>query len=601
MHNTIESVIDFPQESLSPAIWTQQNDGTFALNDTAKEVIQKIVDWATSMFKIPNATVHITGSITSNSYSKNSDVDIHFTSPKFKAEKADEFNKILRKKFDELVAKHPELGSINGVKTEVYMQPNPFQDLMSVGCYDFTGKQWLVGPDFISQDFDPYAEYFAKSMKSVDDMLDNVRSIILQMYELSIATIKSKDANFKKSIGKKLHAAMAKSTKMFDELRKRRSHKSSPKNAEEALKNRDDKDWKIADSAFKLLDKFGYLKVLRQAKDAIANDEQPEEAAQKIIDIVTDKISSKSLDDSEKVFIGKLLEVEQQNESSSSALKIGAIAAMMSIAGLLPSNALAKELKDAKSTATATSQKFNITSPLVKDAIKNASTSNEKVGPMSKANVVNALAQVLWKEARGKKEGSEGRKAVASVVINRTGNDPSYIIDVLKEPYAFSCMNSYKGGWNDNTYVWYVPYNAIRYNQENAKIWNECNQIALDVVDKKFKSTIGNRNSYLNKATADKDAIDSWGKKCDLKVNSHHFGYLPEHDPKYVKPGTMTSWKQISKTDSNNSPKIVIAKSGDTLAKIAKRNSITVSKITELNKDIKDPNKISIGQKIRIA
>ena len=116
-------------------------------------------------------------------------------------------------------------------------------------------------------------------MKSLDGILDNVRSIILQMYELSIAVSKAKDSKFKDSVGKKLHAIMSKAAKVFDELRKRRSHKSSPKNAEEALKSRDDKDWKIADSAFKLLDKFGYLKVLRQAKDAIAGNVTPEEAA----------------------------------------------------------------------------------------------------------------------------------------------------------------------------------------------------------------------------------------------------------------------------------------------------------------------------------
>lgn len=59
------------------------------------------------------------------------------------------------------------------------MQANPFQDLMSVGCYDFLNKKWLVGPDFKDMNFDPYAEYFMKDLKSVDDVIDGVRSIIL--------------------------------------------------------------------------------------------------------------------------------------------------------------------------------------------------------------------------------------------------------------------------------------------------------------------------------------------------------------------------------------------------------------------------------------
>ena len=54
-------------------------------------------------------------------------------------------------------------------------------------------------------------------------------------------------------------------------------------------------------------------------------------------------------------------------------------------------------------------------------------------------------------------------------------------------------------------------------------------------------------NSYMNKKTASKKNVDSWGKKCTLRIGKHHFGYLPEHDPKYVVPGTMTTWKQLKK------------------------------------------------------
>lgn len=99
------------------------------------------------------------------------------------------------------------------------------------------------------------------------------------MYELSLATLKSKDDEFKKQAGGKLVAAMNKAKKTFDALRKRRTHKSSPKDAEEAAKNRDDKDWQVADSAFKLLDKLGYLGMLKVAAQAIENEASPEEAA----------------------------------------------------------------------------------------------------------------------------------------------------------------------------------------------------------------------------------------------------------------------------------------------------------------------------------
>lgn len=80
----------------------------------------------------------------------------------------------------------------------------------------------------------------------------------------------------------------------------------------------------------------------------------------------------------------------------------------------------------------------------------------------------------------------------------------------------------------------------------------------MQLVDKKFKSTIGNMNSYLNKKKAKKSAVDSWGKKCTKQIGRHHFGYLPEHDPKIVKPGTMVTWKKINKNKKPSNP--IVAK-----------------------------------------
>ena len=217
---------------------------------------------------------------------------------------------------------------------------------------------------------------------------------------------------------------------------------------------------------------------------------------------------------------------------------------------------------------------------------------------MSETNLVNFVAQVLWKEARG--EGDEGLKAVASVILNRTGNKPEYIVNVLKQPAAFECLAEYSGGWKDADYKWYLPYKAIASNSSNRYIWNLCNDIALQLVKKTFTSTIGNRNAYLNKQKAGQKALNSWGKKCDLKIGKHHFGYLKENDPKYVVPGTYTTWKKHNAQQAMQQ-KTVVVKAGQTLSKIAKDNNMTLAKLLDLNKDIKNPNAISIGQKIRIA
>ena len=599
----LESILDFPHETLNPSLWNKLEDGSYELRDDAKKTIQQIVDWAKETFKMPNVNVNLTGSNTSNSYSKDSDIDIHFNSPNLKKDKVDQFNKLLRKKFEELVQQKPELGEVNGVKAELYMQPNPFQDLMSVGCYDFLGNKWIVGPELKDQGFDPYAEYFNKSMKSIDDVIDGIRSLILQMYELSLATLKAKDMNFKKHVGDKLLSTMRKAAKLFKALKERRSVESQPTDAKSAEISRNSAEWKTSDSAFKLLDKFGYLKLLQCAAKSTEDNADPEEAAQQFISLVTDKLSSKSLDDSEKTFIGKLLEMESCNESMSSMMKLSTIALMMSIGSLLPAQALAKELSNAKEAAVSQHQKFNKDSSLVKDAVSNASTSNVMIGDLSKVNVANALAKVLWLEGRGESE--EGIKAIASVIRNRAGGEVKYLIPVVKEHKQFSCLNGYTGGWKDKTYKWYNPDVVEVSTKNGAAKWKLCKDIAQQLVDGTFKSTIGDFNMYLNKDTADAKAVQTWGKKCSRKIGKHWFGHSTEHDPKYVVPGTNTTWKvqkmQKRPVDNRqNGTRYVTVQKGDALSDIAKWQNTSTKKLMALNPSLKSPSKISVGQKIRV-
>lgn len=90
----------------------------------------------------------------------------------------------------------------------------------------------------------------------------------------------------------------------------------------------------------------------------------------------------------------------------------------------------------------------------------------------------------------------------------------------------------------------------------------------------------------MNKATADKSNVDSWGKKLDLKIGKHDFGYLANNDG--------------FKTKGASTQNTYVVKSGDTLGKIAKANNTTVDTIAQLN-NIKDINKISVGMKLKIA
>lgn len=603
-----ESVLDSPKTSLDPVVWQDGPEGGKPiLTDEATQKLEKALEWVQDQYHFSNLSVYLIGSICSNSYSENSDIDIDFCAANATEDDNDEdvvkeFGWAFKKNFIEnYMEKFPEDSKIGSHPFEVYFNPNPFQCFMSVGCYNVLEKKWEVGPELKDEGFDPVSKYYEDAMKQVDRILKDIREKIFKMYEFAFVMKRSENSRWSSGMLDDLFKLVAEISDLFKTMKKVRSNYQKPcKSKEEALKRRKDKKQIIVDAAFKFLEKFGYIQIMKDVikvyDDSEADIEKISEEllVDTILESVKENMSLKHLQDSEdQEFIQKLEEADLE-ESAKDLVKISLIASMMSITGLLPANALAKELTKAKKVE----QHMTVNSPVAKKAIEAATTKPEMLGEMSKTNVVNAIAQVLWKEARGVKEGTAGRKAIASVILNRTGNDPLCIIDVLKEKKAFSCMNKYSGGWTDKTYQWYLPWKELKSNPSNKTIWDECNSIALQLVNKTFKSTIGNRNAYLNKDTADQGAVDTWGKKCTLKIGSHHFGYLSEHDPKYVKPGTMISWKKINATKK---PVVVVVKSGDTLGKIAKDNKTTISKILALNKTIKNPDKISIGQKIRVA
>lgn len=601
----LESVLDTPKPGLDPAVWQDDPDGGQpVLSEEALRKLGNALEWVQEQYKFSNLSVYIIGSICSNSWSENSDIDIDFCATGATQDDTDEdvvkeFGWGFKKNFIEnYMEKFPEDSKIGTHPFEVYFNPNPFQCFMSVGCYNVLEKKWEVGPELKDAGFDPVSEYYEAAMRQVDKILKDIRQKIFELYELAFVSKKSSDLSFKDETFKTIFEKLDDISELFKTMKRVRANFQKPcKSKEEALKRRKDKKQHVVDAAFKFLEKFGYIQIMRDViklyddKNAGAKLSQ-NYIVNQILASIKVNMSLKHLQDSEDQEFIKKLEETELDEGVSDLVKVSVIAAMMAIPNLLPAAPLAKELSKAKEA----NKTLTINSQATKKAIANAAKDNKMIGEMSKTNVVNAVAQVLWKEARG--EETAGRKAVASVILNRADRNPSNIIAVLKEPSAFTCLKGYTGGWTDKTYLWYVPAKAIAGNPVNKTIWDECNSIALDLVDKKFKSTIGNKNSYINKETADKKNVDSWGKKCTLKIGKHHFGYLPEHDPKYVVPGSMTTWKQWNK---QHKAIVVVVKSGDTLGKIAKNNKTTVEKILALNKSIKNPDKIVIGQKILVA
>ena len=109
-----ESVIDFPKDGLCPEIWEKvvSPDGVRETYNLKKEVEVQLLEVIASIedeIGMAFSTHHITGSITSNSYTENADIDLHFLSQKqFSDEEAEQLNKMIRAAYKKVfIDKHP--------------------------------------------------------------------------------------------------------------------------------------------------------------------------------------------------------------------------------------------------------------------------------------------------------------------------------------------------------------------------------------------------------------------------------------------------------------------------------------------------------------
>lgn len=160
-----ESVIDFPKEALCPEIWEKVLDAqgineVWQLVPSVQAKIQEFIESLIDTAQLPQPEkIHITGSITSNQYTENADIDIHFLGFNTN-ELSEDVQKRLTDSLKSLRETNKELTYIGNHPFEVYYQTNEFQDYMSVGCYDFINSRWLVGPELTDPKFNPYSEYY---------------------------------------------------------------------------------------------------------------------------------------------------------------------------------------------------------------------------------------------------------------------------------------------------------------------------------------------------------------------------------------------------------------------------------------------------------
>lgn len=332
--------MDFPRDGLCPEIWQKAiaPDGvaeTWLLVPEAEATIGALVDAAIkkTSLRYPQ-TVHVVGSIASTQWTDACDVDVHLLGVAPAGDAADAASKQLRAAVKELEAsgfqtkirKHP---------LELYVQGNPFQDLMSAGCYDVGAKRWETGPDLVDPSFNPYGEYMAKIEAEAGKKIAKIRNQIFSLYEMAIVYAKNAGTDFGRNLHKPFADKLDEIAQTYAQARAERRTFSDPQSEEEALRARESEEWKVSNATFKLLDKYGYVPMLRelsQLSELQASGELDEEVAGQALEAIKKHVAG--IDElSEKEMFGEL---EEDKQIADGAFQKIALAALLAIPGILP-------------------------------------------------------------------------------------------------------------------------------------------------------------------------------------------------------------------------------------------------------------------------
>ena len=129
-----ESSIDYPvSEGLCP--------------DEIKQLALEMVSKLLARYHVESTGVNIVGSICSNQYTQDADVDVHIQVD-LPDDVAEKLNNLRKKETDKIFAGIDLMVGEPG-KThplEFYFQSNIYGDMGSCGCYDLLHDEWLSGP-----------------------------------------------------------------------------------------------------------------------------------------------------------------------------------------------------------------------------------------------------------------------------------------------------------------------------------------------------------------------------------------------------------------------------------------------------------------------
>jgi len=288
-----ESSIDFPRKDLDLDVWNKKDNLYIIRPEVKKKILDVIgkyperdlVDISASEEDGKwKTTIHIVGSIGTNQWDDDADIDVHLIISKVIDVYGDtEFQNSVMKWFN--TNRESIDGFIGDHPIEVYLQYDKNQDLMSDGCYSLLDDKWLTGPKIVPEDYDPYQDFshIADDLRDVvedaDKLFGELKRDVID-YDVIVQAMEQLSPEqkelFLERLGKKLEEIEDDIETLYSKRKEwvdARKNASKPSTPEEALEDVElAKKWKDQNAIFKFTNRYNYLRVIKDLKELLKDN-----------------------------------------------------------------------------------------------------------------------------------------------------------------------------------------------------------------------------------------------------------------------------------------------------------------------------------------
>ena len=303
LKNLIESSIDFPSEDLPLDIWQKEGD-SYILKPELKEKILDALSQYPDLDLLDIAdNIHIVGSIGTNLYDEDADIDIHIVPnpEKLPTKDPDELQELQRNVMNWFKNNRDEKDwYVNEHPFEVYLQLNPTQDYYSDTIYDLLEDKWLKPHRKYDLTYNPYEIYgnvfteIQKLTAPADIAIGELRRDVIDYNRLTDAMkklSKSQKEKLKGMLETKLDELeddienLAKNKEVWRDVR-HKNNISTTELEDDISKLTQSDEWKQGNAIFKLIDRYAYMTLINNLNKLIDGQDLSDDDIPKIEELL---------------------------------------------------------------------------------------------------------------------------------------------------------------------------------------------------------------------------------------------------------------------------------------------------------------------------